>query len=109
MRSFCICGCGFDSNSGRMDSVLDFLFDRCQRIVRDVHRAVLYFGFDHAVQRFDRIGYLLWRTGSPNCLISIRAATVSLRLKSAGSRLFFIPQDVRVRRDDFVYLNARAR
>ena len=88
---------------------LDFLFSCCQRIVRDVQRVLLYFGFDYAVQRFDRIGYFLLVSGSPNSLISIRAAMVSLRLESAGSGLFFMPfKDVRMRRDDLVYPNARA-
>ena len=91
MRTFRICGRSFDRGPSGADSLLDFLFSRCQRIVRDVQRTLLYFAFDYAVQRYDRIGYLLWRTGSPSSLISIRAAMVSLRLESAGSGLFFMP------------------
>ena len=51
------------SAPGRTDSLLDFLFSRGQRIVRDVQRALRYFGFDYAVQRFDRIGYFLLVSG----------------------------------------------
>jgi hypothetical protein len=40
---------GFDSIPGGADSLLDFLFSRGQRIVRDMQRALLYSGFDHAV------------------------------------------------------------
>ena len=63
MRAFRICGRSFDRGPGGADSLLDFLFSRCQRIVRDVQRALLYFGFDYAVQRFDRIGYFLLVSG----------------------------------------------
>jgi hypothetical protein len=59
MRAFRICGCGFDVGPGGADSLLDFLLARDQWIVRDVQRALLDFGFDYAVQRFDRICYLL--------------------------------------------------
>ncbi len=59
MRTFRICGRSFDGCPCGMDGLLDFLFSRCQRIVRDVQRALFYFGFDCAVQRFDRIGYFL--------------------------------------------------
>ena len=62
-RSFCICGRGFDATPGGTNSLLDSLFTRRQRIVRDVQRALFYFGFDHAVQRFDGIGYFLLTTG----------------------------------------------
>jgi hypothetical protein len=63
MRAFRICGRSFDRGPGGADSLLDFLFSRCQRIVRDVQRTLLYFGFDYAVQRYDRIGYLLLADG----------------------------------------------
>ena len=63
MRAFRICGRSFDGGADGADSLLDFLFGRCQRIVRDVQRAFLYFGFDYAVQCFDRIGYLLLADG----------------------------------------------
>src|SRR5204863_3433993 len=59
MRAFRICGRSLDGGPGRAYSLLDFLFSRRHRIVRDVQRAILYFGFDYAVQRFDRIGYFL--------------------------------------------------
>jgi len=59
MRVFRICGRGFDGGPGRADSLPDFLFSRCQRIVRDVQRALRYFGVDYAILRFDRIGYFL--------------------------------------------------
>lgn len=49
MRAFRICGRSFDRRSTGTDRSLDFLFSRCQRIVPDVKRAVLYFGFDYAV------------------------------------------------------------
>ena len=39
--------------------MLYFFLSRCQRVVRNVQRALLYFGFDYAVQRFDRVGYFL--------------------------------------------------
>ena len=63
MRAFRICGHSLDRGPGGADSLLDFLFSRCQRIVRDMKRALLYFGFDYAVQRFDRIGYLFLADG----------------------------------------------
>jgi len=63
MRAFRICGRSLDGGPGNTDSLLDFLFTRGQRIVRDVQRVVLYFGFDYAVQRFDRIGYFLLLSG----------------------------------------------
>ena len=59
MRAFPICSRRLDRGPGGADRLLDFLFSRCQRIVRDVQRALLYFGFEYAVQRFDRIGYFL--------------------------------------------------
>jgi hypothetical protein len=59
MRAFRICGRSLDRGSSGADSLLDFLFSHCQRIVRGVERAFLYFGFDYAVQRFDGIAYLL--------------------------------------------------
>src|SRR5262249_11742747 len=49
MRTFRICGRSLDSGPGGTNSLLDFLFSRGQRIVRDVYRAFLYFGFDNAV------------------------------------------------------------
>ena len=48
-----------DVGPGGTDSLLNFLLSRCQRIVRDVQRALLDFGFDYAVQRCDRVGYFL--------------------------------------------------
>jgi hypothetical protein len=63
MRAFRICGRGLDRGPGGADSLLDFLFRRCQRIVRDVQRAFFYFGFDYAVQRFNRIRYFLLVSG----------------------------------------------
>jgi hypothetical protein len=63
MRAFRICGRSLDGGPGSTDSLLDFLFTREQRIVRDVQRVVLYFGFDYAVERFDRIGYFLLLSG----------------------------------------------
>ena len=68
-----------------------------------MQRALLYFGFDYAVQRCDRVGYFLLASGSPSSLISIRAAMFSLRLESTESVLSFMSQSVRVNRDDFVY------
>lgn len=59
MRSFGICGRGSSGGAGRANSLLDFLFTRRQRIVRGVQRALFYFDFDYALQRFDRIGYFL--------------------------------------------------
>ena len=63
MRAFRICGRSLDRGPRGADGLLDFLFSRCQWIVRDVQRALLYFGFDYAVQRFDRIGQLLLADG----------------------------------------------
>ena len=63
MRVFSICGRSLDGGPSGADSLLDFLFSRCQRIVRDVQRALLYFGFDYAVQRCDRVGYFLLVSG----------------------------------------------
>ncbi len=63
MRTLSICGRSLDGGPGGADSLLDFLFRRCQRIVRDVQRALLYFRLDYAVQRFDRIGYFLLVSG----------------------------------------------
>ena len=60
MRAFRICGHSLDRGPGGADSLLDFLFSRCQGIVRNVHRAFLYFGFDYALQGFDRIGHFLF-------------------------------------------------
>ena len=59
MRAFSISGRGVDRGPGGPDSLLDFLFGRGQRIVRDVQRALRYFRFDYAVQGFDRIGDFL--------------------------------------------------
>jgi hypothetical protein len=58
MRAFRVCGRSFDRGPSGADSLLDFLFSRYQRIVRDMQRASL-FCFDYAAQRFDSIGYLL--------------------------------------------------
>ena len=104
MSAFRICGRSLDRGPGGADSLLDFLFSRCQRIVPDVQRALLYFGFDYASNATTASVISFWRTGSPSSLISIRSAMVSLRLESAGSGLFVMPfEDVRARRDDFVY------
>jgi hypothetical protein len=35
MRAFRVRGCSFDRSAGGADSLLDFLFTRCQQIVRD--------------------------------------------------------------------------
>ena len=50
MRTFRICRRILDAGSGGADR-------------RDVQCALLYFGFDYAGQRFDRIGYFLLVTG----------------------------------------------
>jgi hypothetical protein len=63
MRSFRICSRSLDCGSRGVNRLLDFLFSRGQRIVRDVQRALRYFGFDYAVQGFDRIGYFLLVSG----------------------------------------------
>jgi hypothetical protein len=63
MRAFRICGRSLDRGPGGADGLLDFLFSRCQWIVRNVKRVLLYFGLDYAVQRFDRIDYLLLADG----------------------------------------------
>ena len=49
MRAFRVSGRSLNGAPSGADSVLDFLFGRCQRIVRDVHRALFYFGFNYAV------------------------------------------------------------
>ena len=49
VRAFSICNRILDRGPGGADSLLDFLFSRRQRIVRNVQRAFRYFGFDHAV------------------------------------------------------------
>ena len=59
MRAFRVCGRSLDRCARGADSLLDFLFSRCQRVVRDVQRGLLYFGFDHAFHRSDRIRYFL--------------------------------------------------
>ena len=59
MRAFGICGRSFDCGPGGADTLLDFLLGRCEGIVRDVQGALLDFGFDYAVQRFDGISYFL--------------------------------------------------
>src|SRR4029079_18981411 len=59
MRVFSICGRSLDDHPGGADSLLNFLFSSCQRIVRDVQRALFYLGFDYTIQRFERIGYFL--------------------------------------------------
>ena len=61
--AFRICGRSLDGASGGADSLLNFLFSSCQRIVRDVQRALLYFGFDYTFQRCDRVGYFLLVSG----------------------------------------------
>ena len=63
MRSFRICSRSLDCGSRGANRLLDFLFSRGQRIVRDVQRALRYFGFDYAVQGFDRFGYFLLVSG----------------------------------------------
>ena len=63
MRAFRICGRSVDGGASGADSVLDFLFGRCQRIVRDVQCAFRYLGFDYAVQGLNRIGYFLLVSG----------------------------------------------
>ena len=59
MRAFGVCRSILDHGPGGDNSLLDFLFSRGQRIVGNVQRALCYFGFDYAVQGFDRIGYFL--------------------------------------------------
>ena len=49
MRAFRIRGRSVDGGARGADSVLDFLFGRCQRIVRDVQWAFRYLRFDYAV------------------------------------------------------------
>src|SRR4029077_1753397 len=90
MRAFRICGRSLDGGPGSTDSLLDFLFTRGQRIVRDVQRVVLYFGFDYAVERFDRIGYFLLLSGISQILDFNSSGHGFLRLESAGSGLFFM-------------------
>src|SRR4051812_22969876 len=63
MRVFRIGGRSLDRGAGGANSLLNFLFSCCQRIVRNVQRALLYFRVDYAVQRFDRIGYFLLVSG----------------------------------------------
>ena len=55
MSTLRICHRSFDCGPGGANGLLDFLFSRSQRVVRDVQRALFYFHFDYAVQRFDRI------------------------------------------------------
>src|SRR4030095_1948978 len=55
MSSLCICRRVFDGIPGGANSLLDFLFSRGQRIVRDVQRALLYSGFDHTVSSHARV------------------------------------------------------
>ena len=49
MRAFRVSGRNLNGAPSGADSVLDFLFSRRQRIVRNVQRALRYFGLDHAV------------------------------------------------------------
>ena len=49
MRVFVSVAAALISAPGGADSLFDFLFSRCQRIVGDVQRVLLYFGFDYAV------------------------------------------------------------
>jgi len=89
MRAFPICGRGLDRGPGRADRLFDFLFSRCQRIVRDVQRALLYFGFNYAIQRFDSIDYfllvsgisqLLYFNSSGHCFVQTRIGCVRFLL-----------------------------
>src|SRR5215468_5868406 len=89
MRTFRICGRTLDSGPGGANCLLDFLFSRHQGIVRDVQRAFRYFGFDYALQRFDRIGYFLLVSGiselfdfypSGHCFAQTRIGWVSVVL-----------------------------
>ena len=90
MRAFRICSRSLDRGPCGTDSLLDFLFSRCQRVVRDVKRALLYVGFAYAVQRFDRIGYFLLVNGisqlldfnsSGHCFAQTRIGWVRLVLQ----------------------------
>ncbi len=108
MRTFRIYGRSFDCSPGRTDSLLDFLFTRGQRIVRDVQRAVLYFGFDYAVQRFDRISYFLLVTGISQLLDFNSSGHGFAQTRIGWLRFVLHTLSVRVRRGDFVYPNARA-
>ena len=47
MRAFRVSGRSLNGAPSGTNSLLDFLFSRYQRIVRDVQRAFLYFGFDY--------------------------------------------------------------
>jgi len=63
MRAFSISGRSLDSGPSGTNSLLDFLFNRSQRIVRDVQRPFSILVFDYAVQGSDRIDYFLFVSG----------------------------------------------
>jgi hypothetical protein len=104
MRAFRICGRSLDRGPGGANSFFDFLFSRCQRIVRDVQRALRYFGFDYAVQRFDRIGYFLLVSGISQ-LLDFNSSGHGFAQTRIGwvSFVLHVFKDVRVKRHDFVY------
>jgi hypothetical protein len=105
MRTFRIRGRCLDRGPGGADSLLDFLFSRCQRIVRDVQRALLDFGFDYAVHRFDCVGYFLLVSGICQFLYFDSSSHRFAETRIGLVRLVLhVPlKDVRVRRDDSVY------
>ena len=104
MRAFPICSRGLDRGPGGADSLLDFLFGRCQRIVRDVERAFFYFGFDYAIQPFDRIGYSLLVSGIFD-IVDFNSSCHGFAQTRIGWVSFVLHafKHVRARRDDFVY------
>ena len=69
-----------------------------------MQRAFLYFGFDYAVQRFDRIGYFLLVSGISQFL-DFNSSGHGFAQTRIGWIRFVLHafKDVRVRRDDFVY------
>lgn len=94
MRSFCICGCGFDDIPAGANSLLDLLLTCGQRIVRNVESAP----FARLTSITPSIAVIasvisLWRTGSPSSLISMRAVIVSLRLEWACSGFSFMSSE----------------
>ncbi len=104
MRTFRICGRSLDRGPGGADGLLDFLFSRCQGIVREVQRALLDFGFDYAIQRFDRIGYFLLVSGISQFLY-FNSSSHGFAETRIGLVRFVLHTflDVRARRDDSVY------
>ena len=104
MRAFPICSRSFDRGPCGADSLLDFLFGRCQWIVRDVQRALLYFGFEYPVQRIDGIRYFLLESGVSKFL-DFNSSGHGFAQTRIGCVSFVLHafKHVRARRDDFVY------